>query len=121
MVGGMVFADQSDLYWFGYGVGIFHSAADSASGRAAVAAVWVRDDGGMAVSARGEISIFCGRRCYAVFVVSVLCAAGSCAAFSLYAALQIGRREDEPFLRRWYWLFVPAALLIGGILTNDWH
>lgn len=37
------------------------------------------------------------------------------------AALQIGRREDEPFLRRWYWLFVPAALLIGGILTNDWH
>ena len=41
--------------------------------------------------------------------------------FSLYAALQIGRREDEPFLRRWYWLFVPAALLIGGILTNDWH
>ena len=41
--------------------------------------------------------------------------------FSLYAALQIGRREDEPFLRRWYWLFVPAALLFGGILTNDWH
>ena len=41
--------------------------------------------------------------------------------FSLYAALQIGRREDEPFLRRWYWLFVPAALRIGGILTNDWH
>lgn len=41
--------------------------------------------------------------------------------FSLYAALQIGRREDEPFLRRWYWLFVPVALLIGGILTNDWH
>lgn len=41
--------------------------------------------------------------------------------FSLNAALQIGRREDELFLRRWYWLFVPATLLIGGILTNDWH
>ena len=41
--------------------------------------------------------------------------------FSLFAALQIGRREDAAFSRRWYLLFIPAALLIGGILSNDLH
>ena len=39
--------------------------------------------------------------------------------FSLFAALQLGRREDAAFSRRWYLLFIPAALLIGGVLTND--
>ena len=41
--------------------------------------------------------------------------------FSLYAALQLGRREGDKFSPRWYLLLVPAALLIGGVLTNDWH
>ena len=41
--------------------------------------------------------------------------------FSLFAALQLGRREDAAFSRRWYLLFIPAALLIGGVLTNDLH
>ncbi len=41
--------------------------------------------------------------------------------FSLYAALQLGRREGDAFSRKWYLLFIPAALLIGGILTNDLH
>ena len=41
--------------------------------------------------------------------------------FSLFAALQLGRREGAAFSRRWYLLFIPAALLIGGILTNDLH
>ena len=41
--------------------------------------------------------------------------------FSLFAALQLGRREDAAFSRRWYLLFIPAALLIGGILSNDLH
>ena len=41
--------------------------------------------------------------------------------FSLFAALQLGRRESAAFSRRWYLLFIPAALLIGGILSNDLH
>ena len=41
--------------------------------------------------------------------------------FSLFAALQLGRREDAAFSRKWYLLFIPAALLIGGVLTNDLH
>ena len=41
--------------------------------------------------------------------------------FSLFAALQLGRRDGAAFSRRWYLLFVPAALLIGGILSNDLH
>ena len=41
--------------------------------------------------------------------------------FSLFAALQMGRREGAAFSRRWYLLFIPAALLIGGILSNDLH
>ena len=41
--------------------------------------------------------------------------------FSLFAALQLGRRKDTAFSRRWYLLFIPAALLFGSILTNDLH
>ena len=41
--------------------------------------------------------------------------------FSLFAALQIGRRENDSFSSNWYLLFIPAALLIFGILTNDLH
>ena len=41
--------------------------------------------------------------------------------FSLFAALEVGRREGDAFSRRWYLLFIPAALLIGGILSNDLH
>ena len=41
--------------------------------------------------------------------------------FSLFAALQLGRREGDALSRKWYLLFIPAALLIGGILTNDLH
>lgn len=41
--------------------------------------------------------------------------------FSLFAALQLGRREGDALSRKWYLLFIPAALLIGGILSNDLH
>ena len=41
--------------------------------------------------------------------------------FSLFAALQLGRREDDAFSPKWYLMFIPAALLIGGIPTNDLH
>ena len=41
--------------------------------------------------------------------------------FSLFAALQLGRREGDALSRKWVLLFIPAALLIGGILTNDLH
>ena len=40
---------------------------------------------------------------------------------SLFAALQLGRREGDALSRKWYLLFIPAALLIGGILSNDLH
>ena len=41
--------------------------------------------------------------------------------FSLFAALQIGRRENDSFSSNWYLLFIPAAPLIFGILTNNLH
>ena len=41
--------------------------------------------------------------------------------FSLFAALQLGRCEGDAFSHKWVLLFIPAALLIGGILTNDLH
>ena len=41
--------------------------------------------------------------------------------FSLFAALHLGRREDDTSSSKWYLLFIPAALLIGGVLTNDLH
>ena len=41
--------------------------------------------------------------------------------FSLFAALQLGRREGDALSHKWYLLFIPAALLIGGVLTNDLH
>ncbi|MGN0801556.1 MAG: histidine kinase N-terminal 7TM domain-containing protein [Candidatus Faecivicinus sp.] len=41
--------------------------------------------------------------------------------FSFFAALQVGQREDAALCAKWYLLLIPAALLIGGILTNDLH
>ena len=41
--------------------------------------------------------------------------------FSLFAALQMGRREDEAFPGLWHLMYLPAALLIGGVLTNNLH
>ena len=41
--------------------------------------------------------------------------------FSLFAALQLGRREGDALSRKWVLFFIPAALLIGGVLTNDLH
>ena len=41
--------------------------------------------------------------------------------FSLFAALQMGRREDEAFPGWWHLMDLPAALLIGGVLTNNLH
>lgn len=41
--------------------------------------------------------------------------------FSLFAALALGRREGDTISARWRLLFVPAALLICGVLTNDLH
>ena len=41
--------------------------------------------------------------------------------FSLFAALQLGRREGDALSHKWYLLFIPATLLIGGVLTNDLH
>lgn len=41
--------------------------------------------------------------------------------FSLFAALELGRREGDTISSRWHLLFIPAALLICGVLTNDLH
>ena len=77
----MLSADQSDLYRPRDGVGLFHIAPDSASKSAAVAAVGLRNGRAVAVSARGEIPLF-HRSCnHPSFMVLLLCAADSCAAF----------------------------------------
>ena len=41
--------------------------------------------------------------------------------FSLFAALEVGRREGDAISPKWYLLLIPAMLLIGGVLTNDLH
>lgn len=41
--------------------------------------------------------------------------------FSLFAALELGRRDGDGISARWHLLFIPAALLICGVLTNDLH
>lgn len=41
--------------------------------------------------------------------------------FSLFAALELGRRDGDGIFPRWRLLFIPAALLICGVLTNDLH
>ena len=41
--------------------------------------------------------------------------------FSLFAALEVGRREGDAISSKWYLLLIPATLLIGGVLTNDLH
>ena len=41
--------------------------------------------------------------------------------FSLFAALEVGRREGDAISPKWYLLLIPATLLIGGVLTNDLH
>lgn len=34
---------------------------------------------------------------------------------------QLGRREDDALSLKWHLLFIPAVLLIGGVLINDLH
>ena len=41
--------------------------------------------------------------------------------FSLFAALELGRRDGDAISARWHLLFIPAALLICGVMTNDLH
>ena len=41
--------------------------------------------------------------------------------FSLFAALELGRRDGDAISARRHLLFIPAALLICGVLTNDLH
>lgn len=39
----------------------------------------------------------------------------------LHSVLHIGKRHDRTISRKWNLLYIPAALIILGILTNDWH
>ena len=41
--------------------------------------------------------------------------------FSLFAALELGRRDGDAISARWHLLFIPAALLICGVMTNNLH
>ena len=41
--------------------------------------------------------------------------------FMFYVALCFGQPDDYRFSKKWYWLFLPAALLAAGLLTNDVH
>lgn len=40
---------------------------------------------------------------------------------SFYAALGVGRQDEETLPRAWYALLIPAGLLIAGVLSNDVH
>ena len=40
---------------------------------------------------------------------------------ALLASLHLGRREDQPTMRPWYLLLLPAGLLFLGVMTNDLH
>lgn len=41
--------------------------------------------------------------------------------FIFFAVLHIGKPYDEPISKKWKLLYIPAALIIIGILTNDLH
>lgn len=38
-----------------------------------------------------------------------------------FAVLHIGKPIDQPIARRWLLLYLPAALIVLGVLTNDLH
>ncbi len=38
-----------------------------------------------------------------------------------FAVLHIGKPIDQPIARRWRLLYLPAALIVLGVLTNDLH
>lgn len=44
-----------------------------------------------------------------------------CPLFMFFAVLHIGRPYDRPINRRWKLLYIPAVILVMGILTNDFH
>lgn len=44
-----------------------------------------------------------------------------CPLLMFFAVLHIGRPDDRPINRRWKLLYIPAAILVTGILTNDFH
>lgn len=79
--GRLFYVDQSDLHRPGHGVGLFHIKPDSAQKCPAVSAAGLRHGRYVDVPSRGQISLFSNRSRYnASPVVSVLCAADSCAA-----------------------------------------
>lgn len=39
----------------------------------------------------------------------------------LFAVLHIGKGSNQPINKRWKLLYIPAALLVLGVLTNDLH
>ena len=79
--GRLFYVDQSDLHRPGHGVGLFHIKPDPAQECPAVSAAGLRHGRAVDVPSRGQISFFSNRSRYnASPVVSVLCAANSCAA-----------------------------------------
>lgn len=44
-----------------------------------------------------------------------------CAALMLLSVLHIGRPYDRPICRRWKLIYVPSAIIVAGVLTNDLH
>ena len=41
--------------------------------------------------------------------------------FMVHASLYFGKPDDYRISKKWYWAYLPAALISLGILTNDWH
>ncbi|MBE6685899.1 MAG: hypothetical protein E7591_01555 [Ruminococcaceae bacterium] len=58
-----------------------------------------------------------GQWCWYAFYISMILIPQLC----LFAAMHIGKPEGYRLSKKWYLMYIPSALLIVGILTNDLH
>ena len=58
-----------------------------------------------------------GQWCWYAYYISLILIPQLC----LFAAMYIGKPEEYRLSRKWYLMFIPSIILIGGILTNDLH
>lgn len=58
-----------------------------------------------------------GQWCWYAYYISMILIPQLC----LFAAKYIGKPEGYRLPKRWYLMYIPSAILIAGILTNDLH
>ena len=56
-----------------------------------------------------------------ICLVFILCSADTCGTMDVFAVLYIGKPYHYQLERKWRILYIPAFILIGGIMTNDFH